>query len=63
MTPPTPGLPDRPDESVAAFGPDVPFTYTFPLPGRYLVWVQAERGYQVLTVPAVIDVPAQEGQR
>jgi hypothetical protein len=63
MTPPTPGLPDRPDESVAAFGPNVPFTYTFPLPGRYLVWVQAERGYQVLTVPAVIDVPAQEEQR
>ncbi len=58
MTPPTPGLPDRPDESVAAFGPDVPFTYTFPLPGRYLVWVQAERGYAVRTAPAVIDVPA-----
>jgi hypothetical protein len=63
MTPPTPGLPDRPDESVAAFGPDVPFTYTFPLPGRYLVWAQAERGYQVLTVPAVIDIPAQEMRR
>ncbi|PRY31656.1 hypothetical protein [Umezawaea tangerina] len=61
MAPPTPGRPDRPDESVAAFGPDVPFTYTFPLPGRYLVWVQAERGYSVRTVPAVVDVPAAEG--
>ena len=61
MTPPTPGLPDKPDESVAAFGPDVPFTYTFPLPGRYLVWAQVERGYAVRTTPAVIDVPASGG--
>jgi hypothetical protein len=61
MTPPTPGRPDKPDESVAAFGPDVPFTYTFPLPGRYLVWVQAERGYAVRTTPAVIDVPPSGG--
>ncbi|HWO62872.1 MAG TPA: hypothetical protein VNO31_22855 [Umezawaea sp.] len=63
MTPPTPGLPDKPDESVAAFGPDVPFTYSFPLPGRYLVWVQAERGYAVRTTPAVVDVPAAGGER
>lgn len=52
-----PGRPDRPDESVAAFGPDVPFTYTFPLPGRYLVWVQAERGYAVRTAPMTVEVP------
>lgn len=52
-----PGARDRPDESVAAFGPDVPFTYTFPLPGRYLVWIQAERGYEVRTVPTSVDVP------
>jgi hypothetical protein len=57
MIPVTPGFPDKPDESVAAFGPEVPFTYTFPLPGRYLVWVQAERDYSVITVPTVIDVP------
>jgi hypothetical protein len=63
MTPPTPGLPDEPDESVAAFGPDVPFTYSFPLPGRYLVWVQAERGYAVRTTPAVVDVPAAGGEQ
>ncbi|MFC9997316.1 hypothetical protein [Nocardia sp. NPDC127526] len=54
--PPTGGQP--PDETVAAYGPNVPFTFTFPLPGRYLVWVQAERGYSVLTVPATIDVRA-----
>lgn len=47
-----------PDETVAAFGPNVAFTFTFPLPGRYLVWAQAERGYSVLTVPATVDVRA-----
>ncbi|MFE3794983.1 hypothetical protein [Nocardia tengchongensis] len=47
-----------PDESVAAFGPNVAFTFTFPLPGRYLVWAQAERGYSVMTVPATVDVRA-----
>ncbi|MCP2197162.1 hypothetical protein [Lentzea flava] len=61
MIPPTPGLPDKPDESVAAYGPDVPFTYSFPLPGKYLVWVQAERDYSIVTVPAVVDVPAPKG--
>lgn len=45
-----------PDETVAAYGPNVAFTFTFPLPGRYLVWAQAERGYTVLTVPATVDV-------
>ncbi|WP_327107755.1 hypothetical protein [Nonomuraea glycinis] len=52
-----PSTRNQPDESVAAFGPDVPFTYTFPLPGRYLVWIQAERGYSVRTVPASVNVP------
>ncbi len=52
-----PSTRDRPDESVAAFGPDVSFTYTFPLPGRYLVWIQAERGYSVRTVPVSVNVP------
>jgi hypothetical protein len=61
MIPPTPGLPDKPDESVAAFGPDVSFTYSFPLPGKYLVWVQVERDYSILTVPTVVEVPATKG--
>ena len=42
---------DEPDESVAAYGPDVPFTYSFPLPGKYLVWIQVERDYEIVTVP------------
>ncbi len=54
---PAPGA-QPPDETVAAYGPDISFTYTFPLPGRYLVWAQAERGYSVLTAPAVVDVKA-----
>ncbi|MDQ7805800.1 hypothetical protein Q5425_18805 [Amycolatopsis sp. A133] len=58
MIPPVAGQADRPDETVAAYGPDVSFTYTFAEPGRYRIWLQAERGYRVLTVPAVVDVPA-----
>ncbi|MFQ6397387.1 hypothetical protein ACLMAJ_28520 [Nocardia sp. KC 131] len=61
MLPRTPGFSEQPDESVATFGPDVRFTYTFPLPGRYFAWVQAQRDYTVLTVPTVIDVPAPKG--
>jgi hypothetical protein len=57
MIPPVAGQLDRPDETVAAYGPDVSFTYTFAAPGRYRIWLQAERGYHVLTVPAVVDVP------
>jgi hypothetical protein len=45
-----------PDETVAAYGPDVPFTFTFPAPGRYRIWIQAERDYSVMTVPAVLDI-------
>jgi hypothetical protein len=45
-----------PDETVAAYGPDVPFTFTFPAPGRYRIWIQAEREYSVMTVPAVLDI-------
>ncbi|MFD0360196.1 hypothetical protein ACFQZZ_01890 [Nocardia sp. GCM10030253] len=47
-----------PDETVAAYGPDVPFTYTFPAAGRYRLWIQVERHYTVLTVPVVLDVAA-----
>ncbi|MCX4098241.1 hypothetical protein [Nocardia sp. alder85J] len=51
-----------PDETVAAYGPGVPFTFVFPLPGRYRVWIQVERNYAVLTVPFVIDVAGPGGQ-
>jgi hypothetical protein len=61
MIPPTPGMPDKPDESVAAYGPDVPFTYSFPLPGKYFVWIQVERNYEIVTVPTVVEVPAAKG--
>jgi hypothetical protein len=47
-----------PDETVAAYGPDVPFTYTFPAAGRYRLWIQVERHYSVLTVPVLLDVAA-----
>ncbi|WP_240686906.1 hypothetical protein [Amycolatopsis suaedae] len=61
MVPPTAGgVGGQPDETVAAYGPEVRFTYTFPAPGRYRLWFQAERDYGVLTVPAVLDVG--EGQ-
>jgi hypothetical protein len=51
-----------PDETVAAYGPDVPFTYTFPVAGRYRLWIQVERNYTVLTVPVELDVAAGSSQ-
>ncbi|BCJ51462.1 hypothetical protein Asp14428_29370 [Actinoplanes sp. NBRC 14428] len=50
-----------PDETVAAYGPAVGFTVTFPLPGRYRIWLQAEKDYRIITVPITADVrPAPE---
>jgi hypothetical protein len=46
------------DETVAAYGPSLSFTYTFSQPGRYRIWIQAERDYRILTIPAVLDVRA-----
>jgi hypothetical protein len=58
MVPATPGAAGgQPDESVARYGPEIDFTYTFALPGRYKVWVQAERGYAILTAPTEVEVP------
>ncbi|RBQ18564.1 hypothetical protein DP939_18885 [Spongiactinospora rosea] len=52
-----------PDETVAAFGPGLAFTHTFTAPGRYRLWIQAERDYSVMTIPFVLDVPARESER
>ncbi|MBU3067365.1 hypothetical protein KO481_38320 [Nocardia sp. NEAU-G5] len=52
-----------PDETVAAYGPGVPFTYTFTTPGEYRVWIQVERNYTVLTIPVVLDVAASGASR
>jgi hypothetical protein len=46
------------DETVAAYGPSLSFTYTFSQPGRYRLWIQAERDYRILTVPLILDVSA-----
>lgn len=44
------------DETVAGYGPDISFTFTFAQPGTYRIWVQAERGYTLLTVPAIVTI-------
>jgi hypothetical protein len=44
------------DETVAGYGPDISFTFTFAEPGSYRIWIQAERDFTVLTVPAVVTV-------
>ncbi|WP_419707220.1 hypothetical protein [Promicromonospora sp. NFX87] len=48
----------QPDETVGTYGPEASFTHTFPLPGRYRVWVQAQRDYRLLTVPVTVDIAA-----
>jgi len=44
------------DETVAAYGPDISFTYTFPEPGHYRIWIQAERDFRILTMPADLTI-------
>ncbi|WP_197739702.1 hypothetical protein [Mycolicibacterium sp. P1-18] len=57
MVPPAPGAAGgQPDESVARYGPEIDFTYSFALPGRYKVWVQGERDYAILTASTEIEV-------
>ncbi|MGW4799941.1 hypothetical protein ACWEPC_46740 [Nonomuraea sp. NPDC004297] len=52
-----------PDESVARYGPRLEFVFSFPRPGRYLVWIQYARDYRIVTVPHVIEVAAEGGGR
>ncbi|TDD22712.1 hypothetical protein [Nonomuraea diastatica] len=52
-----------PDESVAGFGRQLEFVFTFPRPGRYLAWIQYARNYEVVTVPYVIEVGAEGSPR
>jgi hypothetical protein len=57
MVPPAPGAAGgQPDESVARYGPEIDFTYSFALPGRYKVWVQTERDYAILTASTEVEV-------
>ncbi|MBM7773637.1 plastocyanin [Actinokineospora baliensis] len=49
----------QPDETVAAYPAEISFTFTFPRPGRYRAWFQAERDYAILTIPTTLDVEAQ----
>ncbi|WP_200302907.1 hypothetical protein [Streptomyces adelaidensis] len=51
------------DETVAAYGPDVSFVYTFSAPGYYRVWIQAERDSTVLTIPYLLHVSPAGGVR
>ncbi len=44
------------DETVAAYGPDISFVYTFTATGYYRVWIQAERDNAILTVPYLLHV-------
>ncbi|MFI6908369.1 hypothetical protein ACIBKY_44410 [Nonomuraea sp. NPDC050394] len=44
------------DETVAAYGPDLSFVYTFPAPGHYRIWIQAERDHTILTAPYLLQV-------
>ncbi|MFE4641378.1 hypothetical protein [Streptomyces sp. NPDC056730] len=49
------------DETVAAYGPDATFVHTFPAPGHYRVWIQAERDNTILTVPYLLQVASPSG--
>ncbi|WP_018684936.1 hypothetical protein [Actinokineospora enzanensis] len=53
----------QPDETVAAYPARVPFTFTFPEPGRYRLWFQAERDYRIRTISTVVDIAADGGAR
>lgn len=45
------------DESVAAYGPDVSFVYSFPAPGTYRIWIQVLKDHKIMTFPYDLSVP------
>lgn len=47
-----------PDETVAAYGPTIAYTFVFPEPGVYRVWIQFARDFAVVTVPLALHVSA-----
>ncbi|MGW5446129.1 hypothetical protein [Streptomyces asiaticus] len=51
------------DETVAAYGPDASFVYTFSRPGYYRVWIQAERESAILTIPYLLRVSPAGGAK
>lgn len=44
------------DGTVAAHGPRLRFTVSFPRPGRYFAWVRYLRDFQLVTVPYLVEV-------
>ena len=38
------------------YGPQVGFDHTFPRAGRYALWVQVQRDWQIVTVPVTVEV-------
>ena len=38
------------------YGPRVAFSYAFPAGGRYQLWAQVQRGWQLVTIPITVDV-------
>lgn len=45
-----------PAGAAGTYGPRVAFEHTFPRPGRYALWVQVQRDWQIVTVPVTVDV-------
>lgn len=38
------------------YGPEIGFDHVFPQPGRYQLWMQVQRNWQIVTVPVTVDV-------
>jgi hypothetical protein len=42
--------------SVDGYGPNIGFTCAFPAGGRYQLWAQVQRDWQLVTIPITVDV-------